>query len=108
MDLPTIVLILICGFGAWAAARFQISGFVRWQDGFHDENGKLSFGRTAVLVSLIVSSWVICDLTLDAVKNKEDLDALFKWYCVYLGVWSGASVVVKFLEIVGVKWNGSK
>ena len=104
-DGPVVALAILMLFGMWVAVQAQVLGIVDWSDGLRDPDSKVSFMRLAVLVSLITSTWVLVDLTLDAVKNKDDLDALFNWYLLYLIVWSGAPTVGKLIEFANARWG---
>lgn len=105
LDVSSLMLGFIVLFGTWAAVVAQRKGIVNWADGVRDPDGKVSFMRVAVLVSLITSTWILCNLTIDAVKNRDALDSLLWWYLLYLVIWSGAPTAAKLLEILGTKWG---
>jgi hypothetical protein len=100
-----LTLVAIVLFGMWCAVRMQLNGSIRWQEGFTDNEGCIDWMRTAVLISLVASTWILCTLTNDFVENAGELDALFKWYVLYLGVWSGAPIVTQLVEIAKVRYG---
>lgn len=80
-----------------------------WGGVFNDDAGKRSALRVATLIALAVHSAVVLYLATSVISMsqmhvKDALDSLLWHVGIYAGVWSGASVVSKALDIVAVKF----
>lgn len=81
----------------------RIGGF-SWAGALKDDAGKESALRFAVLVALVISSWLLMYVSLNVIKNGDDMQALFPFFATYLAVWSGAKVVEKLLDLLLAKY----
>jgi predicted metal-binding membrane protein len=43
-------------------------------------------------------------VSLNVIKNGDDMQALFPFFATYLAVWSGAKVVEKLLDLLIAKF----
>jgi len=62
-----------------------------------DNDGKVSAYRIAVLMSMVISSWV---LVLLSTQLERDIEKLYAFYLTYLVVWSGAKTIDKALDLI--------
>lgn len=103
LDFPAAILLLLL-FACFAIViRAQRRADFDWGDALRDDTGKVSAMRLGVLVCLVISSWVLVDLTLK--YADKDPEKLLYFYLIYVAVWSGAKIVEKLLE---AKFGASK
>ena len=111
VDFPAVVLSLMLIGMALAMISAQRRSDFDWGDAFRDDNGKVSWFRAAVVVSLGISSWVLIYAFMNGVRSTYDangmtlvLDKLFAYFVAYMVVWSGAKIIEKALDIIIQKW----
>ena len=73
-----------------------------------DDNGKESLFRFGILVALVISSWCLIYMSSNVVQSGSDLEQLFPYFVAYLGIWSGAKVVEKLLDVLILKFGGKQ
>lgn len=103
-----LILLLLVGLSVVVAFRSQAQADFDWAEIIRDDTGKLSAYRLAVIISLVVSSWVLIYLTMHAVHDNEDIDSLFNWFALYLGVWSGSKIIDRLFDLLLAKYAGIK
>lgn len=101
LDIPTIVLMVVMGLGAWILWKVQKdpNNDFNFEEMLRDENQKPSAFRLAIFISLAVSTWVIMHIVL----KTNTIDS---WvFVTYLGIWSGAKVAESALNAYGSRGN---
>ena len=110
LDAPAIVLLAMLLTGAYVMFKAQQRADFDWADMLRDDNGKPSAFRLAIFVSLGVSSWLLIYITIRIVGTSttwvDALEALFKWYALYIVVFSGAKIAERLVEVAYVKIVG--
>lgn len=96
IDLAVVVLVGLLLGAAWVIWMAQKRADFDFATMLRDDNGKESAVNMAILGSFAISSWVIMHDTLASTLTDSQLG----WY---LGIWSGARVVI----IAAQKWNGT-
>lgn len=103
-DIAVIVFIALLLLILYIVRRAEQAAGFSWAPIFQDDSGKVSALRVAILVSIAVSSAVLLYITVNLVKNQDDLKGLFEFYIAYLAVWSGAKVVEKLIDLLVAKF----
>ncbi len=98
-----IGLVLLGLVSAWRAQ--QMSDF-SWPDMLKDAAGKPSGFRLGIVISLVMSSWVLVVATVRAAPftAKELTDLIL----IYLAVWSGSPILSKAFDLLLAKYAGTK
>lgn len=97
------ILLFVLLWMAWHILRRAERPDNYWSGVFSDDAGKRSALRVATLVALAVTSAALMYLVVNSTKNVADMDALWKWWTVYVCAWSGAPVVSKALDYLIAK-----
>ena len=110
-DAASAVLLAMLAAGAYVMFKAQQRDDFDWADMLRDDNGKPSSFRLAIFVCLGVSSWLLIYLTIKLVGQvtvswADTLEMLFKWYALYVLVFSGAKIAERIVEIAYVKIVG--
>lgn len=112
LDIPSIVLLAMLFAATYVMWQAQKREDFDWADMLRDDGGKPSAFRLAIFVSLGVSSWLLINLTIKLASTSaswvEALDALFKWYALYVLVFSGAKIAERIVEIAYFKIVGKE
>ena len=98
VHLPSVVLIMMLIWTALIVHQAQKRTDFDWGEALRDDKGKLSALRLGVFVSLVISSWSMVVAML-AVRAAADLDHVLNIFLAYIGVWSGAKVVEKGIDL---------
>lgn len=104
LDISVILLLLLLALAIYIIRDATRNPDSYWKTVFDDDSGKRSALRIGVLIALSVSSAILIYISANLVKTGADLDALFKFYTVYIAVWSGAKVVEKLIDLLVAKF----
>jgi hypothetical protein len=98
------MLIGLVILGLFAAFRAQKQEDFTWTDALRDSQGKTSGFRIGIILSLVMSSWVLVVATLKAQSftAKELTDLIL----IYLVIWSGSPIASKALDFLLLKYTG--
>lgn len=92
---PTLILACLLLLAAWVLLRAQRRPDFDLADMLRDDAGKLSSTRIFAFISLAITSWILAYLTVTEKLNEN-------YYLYYLVTWSGATVLMKFID----RWGG--
>jgi hypothetical protein len=106
IDFPAVVLLGMAVAMGWVMWSAQNQANFDWGDAFKDEQGKVSWLRTAIPVSLVLSSWTLLYVVMNTIKSTFDaqgmsvaLAGLYPWFVAYMLVWAGTKTADKALEL---------
>lgn len=110
-DAAAAVLLAMIVMGGYVMYKAQQQSDFDWADMLRDDNHKPSAFRLAIFVSLAVASWILIYVTLKLVAQvtvswAATLDILFKWYALYILVYSGAKIAERLVELAYAKLVG--
>jgi pheromone shutdown protein TraB len=105
-----MLLIVLAGYALMirVAQKNKVNPF-DYAEFFRNDAGKLSMGAKIGFMCFIVASWALLYATMNVIKNHDDIDALFKWYAMFIGVFSGTQVIIVFLNMLPILlalWKG--
>ena len=99
VHLPAVVLAVLLLWTVLIVYQAQKRADFDWGEALRDDNGKLSALRFGIFVSLVISSWCMVVAML-SIKVASDLDHVLNLFLSYMGVWSGAKVVEKAIDLI--------
>lgn len=100
------VLIGLVLLGLITAFRAQQQEDFSWTDAMRDAQGKTSGFRIGIIISLVLSSWVLVVATVKAAPfTAKELTELI---LIYLAVWSGSPILSKAFDLLLAKYAGTK
>lgn len=101
-----VMLIGLVLLGLFTAFRAQKLEDFSWTDAMRDAQGKTSGFRIGIIISLVLSSWVLVVATVKAQSfTAKELTELI---LIYLAVWSGSPILSKAFDLLLAKYAGTK
>lgn len=98
------MLIGLVILGLFTAFKAQKQEDFTWTDALRDSQGKTSGFRIGIIISLVLSSWVLVVATVKAASfTAKELTELI---LIYLVIWSGSPIASKALDFLLLKYTG--
>lgn len=101
-----VILVGLVLLGLVSAFRAQKQEDFSWTDALRDAQGKPSGFRIGIIISLVMTSWVLVVATIKAAPfTAKELTELI---LIYLAVWSGSPIISKAFDLLLAKYAGTK